>query len=235
MNTAVEYLFLVMNKLMGRTIPIRFAIFSLVGAFGVCAHLACLTILIGVFHCDFVFAQICATLTAMTVNFFLNNAITYRDRMLHGVRSGLGAAFVLCCVFFWSLGECDLRAVSAFLRCEVVFRRAGGCSGELSLELLDHQSVYMADAAVSNTCPIAAGEGFWIGNYSLSSIDRLMDLVKRHSILLCLFVLVWAAIVPFGRAFYRFELNYNEGWNVYNAVTVNSHQLLYPRSMAGRR
>jgi len=55
-----------------------------------------------------------------------------------------------------------------------------------------------------------------------------MVLVKRHSILLCSFVLVWTAIVPFGRAFYRFELNYNEGWNVYNAVTVNSHQLLYP-------
>lgn len=103
-NTAVEYLFLVMNKLMGRTIPIRFAIFSLVGAFGVCAHLACLTILIGVFHRDFVFAQICATLTAMTVNFFLNNAITYRDRMLHGVRlvSGLLSFYVACSFGAWA-------------------------------------------------------------------------------------------------------------------------------------
>jgi dolichol-phosphate mannosyltransferase len=103
-NTAVEYLFLIMNKLMGRTIPIRFAIFSMVGAFGVCAHLACLAILIGIFHRDFVFAQICATLTAMTVNFFLNNAITYRDRMLHGVHLvwGLLSFYVACSFGAWA-------------------------------------------------------------------------------------------------------------------------------------
>jgi hypothetical protein len=40
--------------------------------------------------------------------------------------------------------------------------------------------------------------------------------------------MVWTAIVPFARAFYRIEVNYNEGWNVYAASIVNSHQLLYP-------
>jgi len=36
------------------------------------------------------------------------------------------------------------------------------------------------------------------------------------------------AIVPFARAFFLFELNYNEGWNIYNASAVTNHQLLYP-------
>ena len=62
----------------------------------------------------------------------------------------------------------------------------------------------------------------------MSSIDRVTGLVKRHSILFCSFVMVWTAIVPFGRAFYRVEVNYNEGWNVYAASMVNNHQLLYP-------
>jgi dolichol-phosphate mannosyltransferase len=103
-NTAVEYLFLIMNKVLGRVIPIRFAIFSLVGAIGVCAHLGCLAILIGTFHRDFVFAQVCATLTAMTVNFFLNNAITYRDRMLRGVHlaSGLLSFYAACSFGAWA-------------------------------------------------------------------------------------------------------------------------------------
>jgi hypothetical protein len=36
------------------------------------------------------------------------------------------------------------------------------------------------------------------------------------------------AIVPFARACFRVEVDYNEGWNVYNASTVANHGLLYP-------
>jgi hypothetical protein len=39
---------------------------------------------------------------------------------------------------------------------------------------------------------------------------------------------VWTAIVPFERAFFRVEVNYNEGWNIYNASLVTAHQPLYP-------
>ncbi len=37
------------------------------------------------------------------------------------------------------------------------------------------------------------------------------------------------AIVPFARAFYRVEVNYNEGWNVYNAALETAHRQLYPQ------
>ena len=36
-----------------------------------------------------------------------------------------------------------------------------------------------------------------------------------------------AAIHPVVRAFYRFEVNYNEGWNIYNSVAVAHHVPLY--------
>jgi hypothetical protein len=39
---------------------------------------------------------------------------------------------------------------------------------------------------------------------------------------------ILAAAVPFIRAFYRIEIDYNEGWNVYNAATVAAHGSLYP-------
>jgi hypothetical protein len=38
----------------------------------------------------------------------------------------------------------------------------------------------------------------------------------------------FTALYPFCRAFYRVEISYNEGWNIYNAVTVAGHHLLYP-------
>jgi hypothetical protein len=45
---------------------------------------------------------------------------------------------------------------------------------------------------------------------------------------LCAFFAIATAIVPFARAFFRAEVNYNEGWNIYNANILANHQLLYP-------
>jgi dolichol-phosphate mannosyltransferase len=103
-NTAVEYLFLVVNKLLGGIIPIRFALFSLVGAAGVATHLACLVLLLHGFHLHFLTAQIVATFVAMTENFFLNNLITYRDRSLRGARllSGVASFWLACSFGAWA-------------------------------------------------------------------------------------------------------------------------------------
>jgi dolichol-phosphate mannosyltransferase len=103
-NTAVEYLFLVINKMTDGVIPTRFAVFSLVGAAGVATHFACLTLLLYGFHVHFFVAQAVATYVAMTENFFLNNLITYRDRSLRGVRliSGLISFWLACSFGAWA-------------------------------------------------------------------------------------------------------------------------------------
>jgi dolichol-phosphate mannosyltransferase len=104
LNTVVEYLFLVLNKAMGGLVPLRFAMFALVGATGVLAHLGCLAVLMFVLHVKFPAAQTIATFVAMTENFFLNNLITYRDRSLRGVKlaSGLASFWVACSFGAWA-------------------------------------------------------------------------------------------------------------------------------------
>lgn len=99
-HTGVEYLLLVVSKLSGGVLPVRFAAFAMVGAIGLATHLAVLAIMLYALHLHFIAAQSVATAVAMVGNFFLNNLITYRDRSLRGLRrlSGL-ASFCLACSF----------------------------------------------------------------------------------------------------------------------------------------
>lgn len=103
-NTAIEYFFLVIDKLTHRRIPARFASFSLVGIVGAITHLLCVWTLMSAFHWRFIAAQIAATYVAMTENFFLNNLITWRDRSLKGWRmaSGLASFWVACSFGAWA-------------------------------------------------------------------------------------------------------------------------------------
>ena len=49
---------------------------------------------------------------------------------------------------------------------------------------------------------------------------------------LCGAILFWTAALPLNRAFLLMEIDYNEGWNVYNAQKVALHQPLYPTTYA---
>ena len=102
--TAVEYLFLIVNKLTGGVVPTRFAVFALIGATGVVVHLACLAAMLYGLHFGFVASQTVATCVAMTENFFLNNLITYRDQRLRGMSmvSGLVSFWLACSFGAWA-------------------------------------------------------------------------------------------------------------------------------------
>ncbi len=92
-TVALEYGFLLADKMFGRFLPISFILFGMIGASGVLMHFAVLTILLKIFGESFVLSQSTATAVAMVYNFFLNNIITYRDRKLKGSRILVG--FVL--------------------------------------------------------------------------------------------------------------------------------------------
>jgi dolichol-phosphate mannosyltransferase len=96
----LEYLQLLLDKLVGGVFPSRFIIFSLVGALGLFLHLSLLFVLLEKAHTTFPIAQTLATIVAMTLNFFLNNSITYRDRRLRGWRilAGLFSFYAACAV-----------------------------------------------------------------------------------------------------------------------------------------
>lgn len=95
---AWEYLMLLLQKLVGPAVPVRFLLFSVIGGVGVITHLA--TLWLTVFVCGAVFAvaQAIATTVAMTGNFLLNNLFTYRDRRLRGRRlfAGLISFYAIC-------------------------------------------------------------------------------------------------------------------------------------------
>ncbi len=94
----LEYLQLLLDKSVGRYVPVRFLIFAMVGAVGVIVHLSLLYMLLNLAHTSFVTAQVIGTVLVMTLNFLLNNAITYRDRRMKGSRLFLGlVTFYIAC------------------------------------------------------------------------------------------------------------------------------------------
>jgi dolichol-phosphate mannosyltransferase len=94
----VEYLQLLLDKFVGDYVSPSFVLFGLVGASGVLLYLAVLWMQLSWLGASFLQAQVVATLTAMTVNFLLNNAITYRDRRLRGwnILRGLILFYIAC-------------------------------------------------------------------------------------------------------------------------------------------
>ncbi|HET7106184.1 MAG TPA: glycosyltransferase family 2 protein [Candidatus Acidoferrum sp.] len=97
-NVELEYLFLVVDKVIGNYVPTRFVLFVLVGLLGVFVHLSCLGVLFRIENVNFALSQAVATWLAMTSNFLLNNVVTFRDRRLRGARFVLGLiTFYLAC------------------------------------------------------------------------------------------------------------------------------------------
>jgi dolichol-phosphate mannosyltransferase len=96
--TAWDYIMLLLDKMIGRWIPVRFLAFSIVGAVGVAVHFAVLYLVFQGLQRGFIAGQAIATLCAMTFNYAVNNVLTYRDMRLRGTRWLRGwASFVLAC------------------------------------------------------------------------------------------------------------------------------------------
>jgi dolichol-phosphate mannosyltransferase len=107
-----DYLLLILDKLVGHVVPVRFLLFAGVGALGIAAHLVVLRFGLKMLDLDFRDAQILATACAIVANFTLNNVFTFRDAKLRGwafVR-GLISFAVIC-----SVGAAGNVSVASFL------------------------------------------------------------------------------------------------------------------------
>lgn len=115
------------DKLLGRVIPTRFALFGTVGAAGVAVHFAVLSAVLLVLGEGFALAQSVAVLAAMTFNFWLNNWLTYRDKRLVGagavLRGWLG--FCVAC----SIGALANVAIASFLEGQGLFWALAALAG----------------------------------------------------------------------------------------------------------
>lgn len=110
---AMEYLIALYDRMFGKVIPVRFAMFSAIGALGAGVHFLVLGVLFLALGMQFVAATIAATVAAMTFNFFLNNALTYRERRLKGFKQLLDGWVIFCVVC--SVGAIANVGMAAFL------------------------------------------------------------------------------------------------------------------------
>jgi dolichol-phosphate mannosyltransferase len=96
----IQFAGLLLDKVFGGLLPLRFFSFALVGGLGVIVHLAVLAALRQATGLGFETEQAIATVVSMAFNFQLNNAITYRDQRLKGPRLWRGLLlFMVVCGF----------------------------------------------------------------------------------------------------------------------------------------
>ena len=94
----LEYLELLLHKLVGDWIPVRYALFGMIGAVGVVAQLVLIGFLLYFGRLTFDTAQVTSSLLVIGLNYAGNNQITFRDRRLRGWRWLYGLAlFALAC------------------------------------------------------------------------------------------------------------------------------------------
>lgn len=127
-QAAWEYLMLLLDKLIGDLLPVRFVAFLLVGSTGVVVHMAVLALLLQALSQPFVVAQSVATLVAMTSNFALNNFLTYHDRRLRGSAWWRGwLSFCIVC----SVGAIANVGVASYLFSQDTMWALAGLAGVL--------------------------------------------------------------------------------------------------------
>jgi dolichol-phosphate mannosyltransferase len=95
---ALEYLELLLDKSIGRFVPVKLVQFGAVGMVGVGVHLLLLDLALTSLGLAFTWSQAVAVIGAMTFNFALNNRFTYRDRQLKGFAwvTGLLSFYLVC-------------------------------------------------------------------------------------------------------------------------------------------
>jgi dolichol-phosphate mannosyltransferase len=95
---AWEFGMLLADKLIGHIVPVRFALFAMIGTLGLLVHLVTLWVSLNPLGLGFAVAQSVATVVAMTSNFFFNNQFTYRDQRLSGfpLLRGLLVFYLIC-------------------------------------------------------------------------------------------------------------------------------------------
>jgi dolichol-phosphate mannosyltransferase len=93
----LEYLQLLLDKIVGDWIPVSYLVFSMVGAIGLAVNLILIFAVKSLFPVSFYTAQAIGSMLVIALNFFLNN-LTFRSARLKGWRAAQGLVlFYLAC------------------------------------------------------------------------------------------------------------------------------------------
>jgi dolichol-phosphate mannosyltransferase len=96
----LEYLELLFDKVTGGLVPPTYFLYALVGSTGMLFNFAVTSLLLRAAGLTFLQAQALGALMAVALNFFLNNALTFRFARMRGseIASGLLLFYVVCSI-----------------------------------------------------------------------------------------------------------------------------------------
>ncbi len=99
----LEFFQLLLDKIMGGIVPPGYILFALVGSLGVTVYSVVFALALFSVRASFDVAQMSAAVVAMTADFFLNNAITFRSVRLKGKDRvhGLLSFYIACSAGMW--------------------------------------------------------------------------------------------------------------------------------------
>ncbi len=107
-----DYALLLIDKMVGHIVPVRFVLFAGVGSVGVVLHMLVLLLSLKAVGLEFDAAQGLATGVAVLGNFVLNNIITFGDKRLKGAKLWRG---LLLFALISAVGAAGNLSVAAFL------------------------------------------------------------------------------------------------------------------------
>ncbi len=104
-RAVLDFFGLVVAKATSGVITLQFVLFCMVGVVGIAVHFVALIAGLRIVGLPFTSAQMLATAIAIVSNFVMNNAITYRDRRLVGLRFVSGLFGFSCISLFGMLSN----------------------------------------------------------------------------------------------------------------------------------
>ena len=107
-----DYALLLIDKMVGHIVPVRFVLFAGVGSVGVVLHMLVLLLALKAAGLEFDIAQGFATTAAILGNFVLNNLVTFGDMRLKGRKLWRGLALF---AVISAVGAAGNLSVAAFL------------------------------------------------------------------------------------------------------------------------
>ena len=107
-----DFALLLVDKMVGHIVPVRFVLFACVGTIGIVLHMLVLILALKLDHLEFSTAQEIATAAAILGNFVLNNKFTFGDRQLKRAKLWRGVALFAAISAVGAVGN---LSVAAFL------------------------------------------------------------------------------------------------------------------------
>jgi len=107
-----DFALLLVDKMVGHIVPVRFVLFAGVGTVGIVLHMLALLVALKAAGWSFGQAQEMATAVAILGNFVLNNHVTFGDKRLKGVRMWRGLALF---AVISAVGAAGNLSVAAFM------------------------------------------------------------------------------------------------------------------------